>query len=111
MELLSIQCLQYVSLVAGQEAGSKKEQLSYASCGKYNGNNVMMLGDAPGDLEAAIENQALFYPIKPGDEASSWKRFYTEALERFMSGNYSGEYMNQLVNEFLQSLPEESTFK
>ena len=38
-----------------------------------------MVGDAPGDLKAAKANKALFYPINPGSEDASWKRFHDEA--------------------------------
>lgn len=99
--------LQYMTLVAGQEAGGKKEQLQYAVTGKYEANHILMVGDAPGDMKAAKANNALFYPINPAHEEESWERFYNEAYQRFISGTYAGEYEEQLITEFLKLLPEE----
>jgi phosphoglycolate phosphatase-like HAD superfamily hydrolase len=96
----------FVRVIAGQEAGSKAEHISYTSGGKYAREKVLMVGDAPGDLEAARSNRALFYPIIPGSEDSSWERFYREALPRFFSMAYSGAYEDELLREFDASLPE-----
>ena len=87
-------------MLAGQEAGSKKEQLQYATVGKYKKNHVLMIGDAPGDIEAAKENNVLFYPILPGNEVYSWKRFYKEAFYKFVSQEYAGRYEDELLDEF-----------
>ena len=56
----------YVAAICGQEIGTKKESLEMArAIGKYRGERVLMIGDAPGDYKAAQANQALFYPINP----------------------------------------------
>jgi hypothetical protein len=65
-----------------------------------------MVGDAPGDLQAARANGVLFYPIEPGREDASWQRFYEEALPRFFSGSYVGDYMNERIEQFEALLPE-----
>jgi hypothetical protein len=39
----------------------------------------------------------LFYPVNPGHEEESWERFYNEAVDRFFSGSYSGEYETKLI--------------
>ena len=64
-----------------------------------------MIGDAPGDLKAARANDALFYPVNPGDEAASWQRFRDEAAEKFFSGQYAGAYEKALIDEFMGYLP------
>ena len=51
-----------------------------------------MIGDAPGDYKAAVANDALFFPINPGAEEASWKRFYEEGIDRFLAGTFAGEY-------------------
>ncbi|MBN1918617.1 MAG: HAD hydrolase-like protein [Verrucomicrobia bacterium] len=96
----------YVRVIAGQEMGKKADHLRLAAAGKYPNNKVLMIGDAPGDLEAARANHARFYPINPGDEAASWKRFHDEALDRFFAGEYQGEYEDSLVEDFLRRLPD-----
>ncbi len=96
----------YTSVIAGQEMGTKAQHLDYATTGKYEKGNVLMIGDAPGDKKAADHIGALFYPVNPGAETESWKRFHDEAFDKFISGEYAGEYQAQLIAEFDACLPE-----
>ncbi|MFH1883377.1 MAG: HAD hydrolase-like protein, partial [Planctomycetota bacterium] len=96
----------YVEIIAGQEMGKKAQHLEYATKGRYEKNHVLMVGDAPGDMKAAKANDALFYPINPGDEVESWKRFHDEAFDKFMNGEYAGEYEQKVIAEFDGYLPE-----
>ena len=96
----------YVEIIAGQEMGTKKQHLDYATKGKYAENHVLMMGDAPGDMRAAHATGALFYPIIPGREPESWQRFYEEAFDKFIAGEYAGKYEQQLIAEFDAVLPE-----
>ncbi|MBN2137024.1 MAG: HAD family hydrolase [Sedimentisphaerales bacterium] len=96
----------YVAVIAGQEMGKKSEHLDYATTGKYAKENVIMIGDAPGDMKAAKANNVLFYPINPGNEIESWKRFKDEAFDKFIHGEYAGEYEKKVIAEFDTYLPE-----
>lgn len=96
----------HIRLIAGQEMGTKTEHIAFASKGKYAEGRVLMTGDAPGDLEAARANGALFFPINPGSEEASWKRFLEEGLDRFFAGSYAGGYEQSLIAEFDRYLPE-----
>ena len=96
----------YVRLIAGQEYGTKTEHLKYAAKNKYPDGKILMIGDAPGDFQAAKSNGVLFYPINPGHEDESWERFYKEALDKFFNGEYSGEYEDKLIKQFESYLPE-----
>ena len=58
-------------------------------------HHTLMIGDAPGDYAAAKANDALFYPINPGCEDASWKRFLDEGIERFFKGTFAGEYQQK----------------
>jgi len=98
-------------LIAGQEFGTKTEHIRFAAKGKYPKDNILMIGDAPGDLEAARSNGVLFYPVNPGHEESSWEKFYNEALDKFFDGEYKGEYENSLIKKFERYLPENPTWK
>jgi phosphoglycolate phosphatase-like HAD superfamily hydrolase len=100
-----------VALIAGQELGSKKEHLALATAGRYDRDKVLMVGDAPGDLEAAAANGVLFFPIDPGREDASWQRFFEEALPRFLAGTYAGSYMAEQVARFEALLPEEAPWQ
>ncbi len=97
--------IQYMTVVAGQEVGTKKEQIKVAMSGRYDPNKVIMVGDAMGDLEAAKANGVLYYPINPGQEDKSWKRFYDEAFDKFIDGTFAGEYQEALIAEFKTFLP------
>lgn len=96
----------HLRAIAGQEMGTKTEHIAYASKGKYAPGHVLMIGDAPGDLEAAKKNGALFFPVNPGHEEASWKLFHEEALGRFFAGTYGGDYERGLIAEFDRYLPE-----
>ncbi|QQS35287.1 MAG: HAD hydrolase-like protein [Ignavibacteriales bacterium] len=96
----------YVKVIAGQEYGTKAEHLKFAAKGKYPDQKILMIGDAPGDLNAAKSNGVLFYPVNPGHEEESWERFFNESVDRFFAGTYSGEYETKLINEFEKYLPE-----
>jgi len=96
----------YVNLIAGQEMGKKKEHLELAAKGKYDPDKILMIGDAPGDMNAAKAIGALFYPINPGQEDNSWQRFYEEAMPKFLTGTYSGAYEANVIAEFERLLPE-----
>ena len=95
----------YVEVIAGQEMGTKAQHLEYATKGRYDKDHVLMVGDAPGDLQAARAVGALFYPIVPGKEPESWKRFHNEAFDRFLKGQFAGKYEQKLITEFENSLP------
>jgi phosphoglycolate phosphatase-like HAD superfamily hydrolase len=100
-----------VGAICGQETGSKKEILQRSQALGYDKRRVLMIGDAPGDLQAAQANGVLFYPINPGAEDASWERFFREACDRFMSGTYAGAYEDELIREFDTYLPEQPPWK
>jgi len=96
----------YVEVIAGQEMGKKAQHLEYTTKGRYEKNHVLMVGDAPGDMKAAKANDALFYPINPGNEIESWKRFQDESFDKFINGEYAGDYERKVIAEFDGFLPE-----
>lgn len=101
----------YVRVIAGQELGSKALHLELAAKDRYDSTHILMIGDAPGDMNAARANDALFYPINPGHEEQSWQRFHDEAVHKFLSGEYAGAYEAQRIAEFDELLPEEPPWK
>jgi phosphoglycolate phosphatase-like HAD superfamily hydrolase len=96
-----------VSFIAGQELGPKSEHLRLAASGKYAPDRVLLIGDATGDLAAAQRAGALFYPVVPGAEEESWRRFCDEAYDRFLAGSFAGSYADALTEAFLSALPDE----
>ena len=102
----------YAKVIAGQEMGSKKEHLAFAiAAGGYPSDHVLMIGDAPGDLQAAQANRARYFPINPGDEDKSWQRFYEQGFDRFIAGTYAGDYEAALITEFDTYLPDQPPWK
>jgi phosphoglycolate phosphatase-like HAD superfamily hydrolase len=100
---------QFVVDICGQEIGTKKEVLAVTR--QFAPQRALMVGDAPGDYAAAIANQCLFFPILPGAEESSWLELQTEGVERFLSGQFAGQYQQRLLEAFELSLPETPMWK
>jgi phosphoglycolate phosphatase-like HAD superfamily hydrolase len=95
-----------VRLIAGQELGTKIEHIALAAGAKYRAGRVLMIGDAPGDHAAAVANKALFFPIMPGAEESSWEQLLAEGLSRFFDGTFAGAYQAGLLEQFNRRLPQ-----
>lgn len=93
----------YVDEVLTQEMGSKAACIRRLMEQGYTPRQVLMVGDAPGDLEAARKNGVHFFPILVGREAESWLRLRKEGLERFRNGTY-GEVEEENIREFLENL-------
>lgn len=98
----------FVTSICGQESGNKKETLTNAA--KYEASHALMIGDAPGDYNAAKANNCLFFPINPGDEENSWKRFYDEGIDKFLNLEFAGDYQQKLLDEFDSYLPEKPSW-
>jgi phosphoglycolate phosphatase-like HAD superfamily hydrolase len=96
----------YVKAIAGQEHGTKTGHIELAAKGKYPDQNILMIGDAKGDLDAAQNNGILFYPVIPGKEDESWERFLEEGFKRFTTGTFKGTYEESLLKEFVKFLPK-----
>lgn len=102
--------MQYVRQLCAQEDSSKAECIAALSP-HYQPENVLMIGDAPGDLEAARQNGALFCPIRPGEEIDSWQDFCDEGLNRFLNRTYAGAYEAAQIKKFDACLPETPPWK
>lgn len=94
----------HVNVMLGQEAGTKAYCIEQLKKFGYDNQHVLMVGDAPGDLDAANKNGVLYYPILVGKEKFSWDRFTNEALGKFIDGAFAGEYQQQLIKEFNDNL-------
>jgi phosphoglycolate phosphatase-like HAD superfamily hydrolase len=101
----------FVRIICGQEYGTKTEHLALAAKGKYPDDKILMIGDAPGDYNAAKANGVLFFPINPGHEEDSWDRLLNEGLEKFFNGSFAGAYAAKLLEEFDSFLPEKPAWK
>ncbi len=96
----------------GQYPGGKGRILkTLAGDGRSPRRRVLMVGDAPGDLNATEGTDAAFYPIIPGREEESWRRFTKEFLHLFLDGGYTAPTQQALLEEFYAALPEVPPWK
>lgn len=98
--------LEMVDYVCAQDVGTKTACIAKLLSLGYERENVIMLGDAFGDLTAAEANGVNFYPILAGKEEESWKSFVTTAFPAFLRGEYFGKMQAQQKQLLLEHLPE-----
>ena len=95
--------LEHTDIVLAQDVGSKaaciKEMLKFG----YDPNKVVMIGDAPGDCDAAEKNGVHYYPILVNHEKDSWAEAISMAFPKLQSGAYMA-YGETKKQEFLQNL-------
>ena len=65
---------------------------------------MLMVGDAPGDYEAAKKAGAWFYPIIPGMETECWEKLREKYFDLFVSEQYDKDVEAALYDEFIRSL-------
>jgi phosphoglycolate phosphatase-like HAD superfamily hydrolase len=89
---------EYVSTIMTQNDGSKSECLSQlCKCG-YAAEDILMVGDSPGDYMAAKHNGSAFYPILVNNEAYSWEQLRGYVFPMF----YAGEYIDRVQQHFIE---------
>lgn len=93
-----------VSGFFGQEDGTKAEILRRIGGDRGSGNRVIMIGDSPGDEEAAMEAGTCFFPIIPGMEAQSWLDFQKVVLPQFLGDGFSPAILKPYVEIFFEVL-------
>lgn len=79
-----------VDTVFAQDSGSKADCIAALLKRGYAPADILMVGDAPGDLAAAQENGVWFYPILARREAASWTDF-PKAVRQFSMKHYAEE--------------------
>ena len=95
--------LAHTDIVLAQDIGSKaaciKEMLKFG----YDPDKVVMIGDAPGDCDAAEKNGVHYYPILVNHEKESWDEAVNLAFAKLRSGEYA-PYGAEKKQEFLRNL-------
>ena len=95
--------LEHTDIVLAQDIGSKaaciKEMLKFG----YDVNKVVMIGDAPGDCDAAEKNGVHYYPILVNHEKDSWDEAISVAYGKLRSREYAS-YGTEKKHEFLRNL-------
>lgn len=87
-----------------QEAGSKAFCIAELMKKGYEADKILMVGDAPGDRDAAAKNGVWYYPILVGKEGESWTRLKEEAFPKLLDGSFDEAYQAALIEEFEKNL-------
>ena len=95
--------LAHTDIVLAQDVGSKAACIRQMLRFGYDPNNVVMIGDAPGDCDAAEKNGVHYYPILVGHEKASWDEAVAVAFGKLQSGDFAA-YGQQKKQEFLENL-------
>ncbi len=96
--------LPHTDIVLSQNAGSKAFCIGELLKKGYAPDHVLMVGDAPGDRDAAQKNGVFYYPILVRNEKESWQEFMAEGFDRLLSGTYAGDYQAKKTEQFLKNL-------
>lgn len=96
--------LPHVDLVLAQDAGTKAYCIQELVKKGYDKKNVVMCGDAPGDMDAAKVNGVFYYPIKVNLEKESWSEFVNIGFDKLLGGSFEGDYQDAKIDEFIKNL-------
>ena len=78
--------LEHTDIVLAQDIGSKAACIAQMLKFGYDRKKVLMIGDAPGDCDAAEKNNVWYYPILVNHEKSSWDEAISTAFSKLQSG-------------------------
>ena len=95
--------LEHTDIVLAQDIGSKAHCIARMLEFGYDPDKVLMLGDAPGDSDAAEKNGVHYYPILVNHEKESWDEAVAVAFDRLQAGVYA-PYGQRKKEEFLRNL-------
>ena len=95
--------LEHTDIVLAQDVGSKAACIAAMLKFGYNADKVLMVGDAPGDCDAAEKNGVHYYPILVNHERASWEEAVAVAFTKLQSGDYA-QYGAEKKKAFLQNL-------
>ena len=95
--------LEHTDIVLAQDVGSKAACIAAMLKFGYDPSKVVMVGDAPGDCDAAEKNGVHYYPILVNREKESWEEAVAVAFGKLQSGEYDA-YGAQKKKEFLANL-------
>ncbi len=95
--------LTHTDIVLAQDIGSKAACIGEMMKFGYDPKKVLMIGDAPGDSDAAKKNGVYYYPILVNHEKESWEEAVCVAYEKLRTGSYDA-YGAEKQRAFLQNL-------
>jgi phosphoglycolate phosphatase-like HAD superfamily hydrolase len=96
--------MEHVDDLYCQDRGKKADVLAGFIANGTDSENILMVGDSPGDLEAAEQNDTWFFPIIVGDEEASWKELHDNVAEQAVAGNFTQEDQDKYKDQFWSNL-------
>ena len=95
--------LEHTDIVLAQDVGSKAACIAAMLKFGYDLDKVVMVGDAPGDCDAAEKNGVYYYPILVNHEKESWDEAIATGFGKLQSGEYA-QYGADMKRKFLENL-------
>lgn len=95
--------LEHTDVVLTQDVGSKAACIAAMLEYGYDTDKVLMIGDAPGDCDAAEKNNVYYYPILVNLEKDSWDEAIKTAYGKLQSQGYN-EYEVEMKERFYKNL-------
>ena len=95
--------LDHTDIVLAQDVGSKAACIAEMMKFGYDPQKVLMVGDAPGDSDAAKKNDVFYYPILVNHEKESWQEAIDLAFGKLQAGDYA-DYGEEKQRQFLRNL-------
>ena len=95
--------LEHTDIVLAQDIGSKAACIAEMLKFGYAPQKVVMIGDAPGDCDAAEKNGVWYYPILVNHEKESWDEAIRVAFGKLQEDAYA-DYGAQKKEDFLRNL-------
>ena len=102
-EWTKYELLDHVDIMLAQDCGSKAHCIAEMLKFGYAPDHVLMVGDAPGDQDAAEKNGVYYYPILVRHEGESWAELRESGFTHLQSGTY-GSYEKDRIAAFLENL-------
>lgn len=96
--------MEYVENLYCQDKGKKEDVIASLIEAGTSPENIVMIGDSPGDLKAAELNNAWFYPIIVGNEEKSWDLLREEVVDTMIAGNFTTEMQKEYTEMFWSNL-------
>ena len=95
--------LEHTDILLAQDCGSKAHCIAQMLKFGYEKDHVLMVGDAPGDCDAAEVNGVWYYPILVNREEDSWTELRQVALDKLRNMEYA-DYQPGKKRQFLENL-------
>lgn len=95
--------LDNVDVLCCQESGCKAHCISFLKKRGYAPDHILMVGDAPGDHNAAKESGVYYFPILVGHESQSWLELKELGIRKFQDVSYEA-YGEEKTRQFFENL-------